>query len=306
MTIKIKIKSKAKSTSAPTPLPPRAAVEEGLKPMTGTEAAARPLGEHRCARHGAVTIEYFSAGQGPTVVLLPALAGDVREFDPLAARLNAAGYRTLAIHQAGIGLSRRPFRPRPTLLDFAEDVLHVLNDAGVPATERVFVLGRGLGNRIARAFGSRHTDRTAGIILLAAGGKRRGRPARGVMRRYLWLQMPWLTLSQRRRVLESFLCVRRHVVPDFACVRPPLMAFLRQSGAARLTDWRDWWAGGTAPLLVLQGEQDQVADPQFARDLQQEFPERVQLELISNAGHGLLYDAPEAVIERVETFLAKH
>jgi pimeloyl-ACP methyl ester carboxylesterase len=274
--------------------------------MPGPEdaAARRPLGECRCARHGNVTIEYFTAGQGPTVVLLPALAGEVREFDPLVERLNAVGYRTLAIHQTGIGQSHRPFRPRPTLFDFAEDVLHVLNDAGVSQTERVFVLGRGLGNRIARAFGSWHNDRTAGIVLLAAGGKLRGRPSPGVMRRYLLLQMPWLTLSQRRRLLESFLCIRQNVVPDFACIRPPLTAFLRQSGAARLTDWRGWWSGGTAPLLVLQGEQDQVADPQFARDLQQEFPDRVHLEMIPNAGHGLMYDCPEAVIERVEKFLS--
>jgi pimeloyl-ACP methyl ester carboxylesterase len=265
----------------------------------------RPLGEIRSVVRDDWAVEYVTSGAGPTVVLLPALAGSVREFNPLVARLNGAGYRTLGVHFTGVGQSRRPFRPRPTLFDFADDVRQVLAHAGVPDSARVCVVGRALGNRVARAFASRHPARTAAVVLLAAGGKYRARPRIGMMLRYLWLQCPWLSRSQRRRILESLLCVHRNVLPDYACERPRLRAVLRQSGAARRTDWRQWWGAGQAPLLVIQGTDDRIADPQFARDLQQEFPDRVQLELVPECGHSLLFDQPERVMDRILTFLSE-
>ena len=90
-----------------------------------------PLGERRLASSGRSRVEYHVSGTGPSVVLLPALAGSVREFNPLVSQLNGAGYRTLGVHLAGVGQSQRPFRPRPTLFDFADDVATVLADAGV-------------------------------------------------------------------------------------------------------------------------------------------------------------------------------
>lgn len=262
-----------------------------------------PIGERRCARRGHVAVEYFISGRGPTVVMLPALASTVEEFNPLANALVAAGFRTLGVHFVGIGASQRPRRPRATLDDFADDIVLAIEDAGLPAAERVCLLGRALGNRVARVFATRWPARTAGVVLLAAGSERRGRGGLAALGRYLKLQWPWLSLASRRRLLESLLCMRRDVLPEGVCQRPPLRAFLPQASAARRSDWRVWRGGGTAPMLVLQGEQDLVADPQLARDLQRDFPNRVQLEMIPNAGHGLLFDAPEIVTDRVLKFV---
>lgn len=261
------------------------------------------LGAVRQVRHGAAKIEYFSRGTGPAVVLLPALAATVQEFEPLIAALNATGYRTLAIHFPGVGESDQPIRSQPTLWDFADQIATVLEDAGVPAAERAVLVGRGLGNRVARTFATRYRSRTAAIVLLGAGGKGRGRPDRSVIRKYLALQIPGLSLPRRRKILESLLCVGRDVLPDHACRKPSFRALRLQAGAVLRTKSEAWHAGGTAPILVIQGEQDQVAPPRLAEDLRQEFPDRVELAPVPNAGHALLYDQPEFVSRRIVEFL---
>jgi pimeloyl-ACP methyl ester carboxylesterase len=264
-----------------------------------------PLGESRRAWFAEGTVEYFASGAGPAVLLLPALARSAVEFNPLVMRLNEAGFRTLAVHFPGIGRSRRRFRPRATLWDYADDLVRVLDDAGVPERERVHVVGRGLGNRVARAFATRHGERTAGLVLLAAGGKHRTRPPLSAMLRTLVLQAPGLPLTVRRSLLEPMLCARRGVLPESFCRRQPLRALLQQSGAARRTDAREWWSAGHAPMLVVQGEDDRIAPPAFAMELAREFPDRVQLKLLPDAGHALLYDRPDEVIAEVLRFLRR-
>jgi len=261
-----------------------------------------PPGETRCVQRGTAVIEYFSRGSGSTVVLIGMLK-PVWHFDPLIARLNDAGRRTLTVHLPGIGQSRRRFRPRPTLWDFADDLQAVLADAGVPSDERVDVVGMAIGNRVARAFATRHAARTDRLVLLAAGGKGRGWPPLRMIVGYALLMLPGLPLRARRAILEPLWSARRNVLPDEYCHRPPRRATLVLSAAVRRTDSRLWWAGGAGPMLVVQGERDIVANPQHARDLKQEFPDRVQLEMIPNGGHALLYDCPDVVIGHVMTFL---
>ncbi len=263
------------------------------------------FGSPRTLPCGRAVIEYFVTGTGPTVVLLPALAGTIFEFAPLATALVRAGYRVVGVHFPGIGQSTRPMRPPATLQEYALHVRTVLDALSPPVTEPVVLLGRALGNRIARVFAVDDPSRTAGVVLLAAGGKRRGRGGLGIFGRYLTLHWPWWSLERRRGLMESLNCVRRNVIPLELCRKPPVRAFLQQSRAARRSDWSLWRGGGRAPMLVLQGEQDQVAQPQLARDLHADFPDRVELHLLPEAGHGLMYDAPAAVIERTLAFLAR-
>jgi len=264
----------------------------------------KPLGESRCLVRDGATIEYFTRGDGPAVLLL-GMIRPASDFNSLVTRLNDAGWRTLAVHLPGIGRSRRRLRPPATLWDFADDLLSVLEDAGVPQTARVHLVGMAIGNRLARAFATRHPQRTASVSLLAAGWKDRGWPPASFILKYLVLLLPGLSVNARRAILESMLCVRRNVLPDDFCGRAPLRATLQQSRAVLRTDSRQWWGAGSAPMLVLQGEQDLAAPAKYAVDLQREFPDRVELHLIPQAGHALVYDQPHIVNELVLKFLAK-
>lgn len=258
---------------------------------------AQVLYEKDCA------IEYFVSGTGPTVVIVPALAGRLIEFNSLIDTLNVAGYRTVAVHMPGIGRSHCPFRLQPTLHTFADLIFSVIQHATGKPDEPVCLIGRGLGNRIARTFATRYRQQTKGLVLLAAGGKHRSRQTKSLLGRYFLLQVPGLPLRVRRKIMESIMCVKRNVLPDSVCRKAPLRAFLIQAKASRRTPYNEWWSAGIAPMLVLQGEEDRVSPAENAQSLREEFPSRVQLKLIPHAGHALTYDAPDVVNAEVSAFL---
>ena len=79
-----------------------------------------------------------------------------------------------------------------------------------------------------------------------------------------------------------------------------------QLAAAQATPREHWWAAGAAPLLVIQGLEDNLAVPANGRALREEFGDRVQLIELEHAGHALLPERPEAIAEAVVAFLRAH
>ena len=71
------------------------------------------------------------------------------------------------------------------------------------------------------------------------------------------------------------------------------------------TPLKEWWAGGSAPMLVVQGMEDVVAVPENAKRLASEFPDRVTLVEIPKAGHALLPEQAERVREAILGYLHK-
>ena len=72
-------------------------------------------------RYENVSIEVIAEGRGPLIVLLPSLGRDSEEFDPVAERLAAAGFRVLRPQPRGYGGSTGPMAGI-TLHDLARDV----------------------------------------------------------------------------------------------------------------------------------------------------------------------------------------
>ena len=64
-----------------------------------------------------------------------------------------------------------------------------------------------------------------------------------------------------------------------------------------------WWSAGTAPLLVIQGLDDEAAPPGNGHALREQFGERVQVIDLPRAGHFLLLEQPEAVTRAVAEFV---
>jgi pimeloyl-ACP methyl ester carboxylesterase len=75
------------------------------------------------------------------------------------------------------------------------------------------------------------------------------------------------------------------------------------SRGGRAASVEAWWAGGSAPLLVIQGLQDTIALPENGRLLKAEFGDRVQLIEVDRAGHALLPEQPDIVAANVLAFL---
>jgi pimeloyl-ACP methyl ester carboxylesterase len=275
--------------------------------FSGSPDDARPaIGASKLARRADARIEYHDRGRGETVVLLASLARPASDFNELVADLNGAGFRTVAIESRGIGWSTGAgLFDMPTFHDLAADVAAVLEDAGLAAAERVHVVGHAFGNRVARTFAVDYPRRVRTVTLVAAGG-RAPIPFR-IRGALLVATAGFLPDGFQRREMRRAFFAEGNEIPDHWNTGWDFRAGLAQIWASAATRGEEFWGGGDAPMLVLQGEEDPVAPPEVAGlALAAEFPERVTLVQISGASHALLPERPERIREAVIGFVRDH
>lgn len=119
------------------------------------------------------TAQYLEWGQGPTLVLLPGLAGGVGLINPLAAAL-ARHFRVISYQLRGED-DCFALRRRFDLSDLVEDLVEFLDGM---CLESPILLGVSFGAAIALEFASRHRNRLSALV--TQGGDIRFR--RGLLR----------------------------------------------------------------------------------------------------------------------------
>jgi len=111
-------------------------------------------------------IEVREQGSGRAVVMLPSLGRGGADFDDLASRLAAAGYRALCPEPRGIGGSTGELGDL-TMADLADDVAAVIRER----TEGTATLvGHAFGNRVVRMTATEHPELVERVALLCCGG----------------------------------------------------------------------------------------------------------------------------------------
>ena len=99
----------------------------------------------------------------------------------------------------------------------------------------------------------------------------------------------WLSPASDPRLLAGVDCWPAvHVAHLATCRNVPLEA---------------WWTAGAAPLLVVQGLDDQAAVPANGHALREQLGERVRVVDLPQAGHFMLLEQPHAVARAVLAFL---
>jgi alpha/beta hydrolase fold len=112
-------------------------------------------------------IEYFSQGQGESIVILPFGGLTVGYMQELSQDLADAGYRVVRINFRGSGASTGPDQ-NVTLHTLADDVAGVIKGLKLG---KVDIAGHAFGNRVARTVAADHPELVRCVILFAAGGK---------------------------------------------------------------------------------------------------------------------------------------
>ena len=110
---------------------------------------------------GDARLEVLTEGKGPPIVLLPSLGRGAVDFDPIAERLAAAGFRVLRPQPRGIGQSTGPWQG-VKLEDLAADIAAVIEHDGGGAA---FVVGHAFGNRVARMLATARPDLVRAVSL---------------------------------------------------------------------------------------------------------------------------------------------
>lgn len=248
---------------------------------------------------GEAKIEVRSQGRGEVLVVLSGVGAEVSYLDAFVRTVADEGLRVLAINPRGAGDSRGPLVDL-SLTDYAEDVAGVLESLNI---RDATILGFGGGNRVARRLAVIRPDLVAGLVLVAAGGLVPG-DAEALALMQLWAEGEAPGEDRVAAFRASMLS------PDTApgALDPPIVdptAFEAQMAALNATALGDWWSGGSADMLVLQGEDDLIAPPGNGVALKEEFGDRVTLVTIPKAGHMLLVEQLTQVTDELLEFIRR-
>ena len=248
-------------------------------------------------RTEAATLQVTIRGKGEPIVFIPSRGRGVRDFDALSNRLAQAGYQVILPEPRGIGGSTGPLKDI-TYHDLASDVAATIESlVGRPAT----IIGHDFGNRIARTLASDHPRLVKQLILLSAGGMVPRSPEMEKLTTHFWESA--LSQEDRLTAIREIFFAAGNKVPQTWEEGWYFEVARAQRASDTRTSLKEWWAGGSVPILVVQGTEDVVALPENAKKLAAEFPQRVTLVEISYAGHALLPEQPEQVEKAILAYL---
>ena len=79
----------------------------------------------------------------------------------------------------------------------------------------------------------------------------------------------------------------------------------QELAAGRATKQSEYWAGGTVPLLDLQGALDPFKPRAMSNEMREECGERASVVVIANASHALMPEQPDAVAAAIVDWIGK-
>ncbi len=248
-----------------------------------------------------------SRGRGPrTLVLINGYSASALAWprDWLHALSRAA--RVITLDNRGSGWSR--IVPTPfTVRDMADDVVAVLDDAGLDAA---VVMGLSMGGMIAQELALSAPDRVTGLALVATRPpipRFHTPPASSLFA----LGRPLLPGETLRGYFERLWSSA--AAPGFAAAHPEVIEELIEQSLDRPTPRgmllhqlraMSGWAhaerlsGLSLPVCVIHGELDTFSPPVNGRELQRLIP-GATLHLLPGVGHLVPQEAPDALRERL-------
>ena len=267
-----------------------------LQPL-GRAASAEGARSREIVRYDNVEIDLIAEGRGPLVVMLPSRGRDSEDFDDVASRLAAAGYRVLRPQPRGAGKSTGPLEGI-RLQDLARDVAHVIaREKAGPAV----IAGHAYGNWVARMTATDHPALVRGIVLMAAAARTFPDELRAVVQQSADASLPD---EQRLAALRKGFFLPAHDASVWLRGWAPA-ANKAQGAAASATKQAEYWQAGTVPMLDLVPDRDPFKPKEKWNESREEFGGRVSVVVIANASHALIPEQPDAVVDAIVAWIAK-
>jgi pimeloyl-ACP methyl ester carboxylesterase len=273
-------------------------------PPTGTGGTSTATVIHSAGRPD-VTIEYLVEGDGPPVVILPSLGRGASDYDEVAPRIAAAGYRVLRPQPRGVGGSTGPLerggparvRGRTSRVCSTRRRRGRLPWSATPGGRSAGPDARGRPSRPRPRSGFSPPPRPAwcppgprsgpyGRLRWAidGAGDRNSRSSDGSSA-YAWRSS--LPATTRRPWLEGWYPSAHHA-QGHAREHTPIEEYVR--------------GGDVVPVLDLQAEHDAVVIPGMFAPL---LGDRVEVRTVAGAGHALAPEQPGAMAEEIVRFVRR-
>jgi pimeloyl-ACP methyl ester carboxylesterase len=234
-------------------------------------------------------IEQFGPENGPGVVLLHHGLGSIKAWREQIPALVDAGYHVIAYDRWGYGGSdARPGLDLPTFATDVRDLNKLLEQLGVHQTALV---GHSDGGTIALYFAAEYPDQVTSLVSVAAHIYVEPKMEPGI----LGVKHAFESDEHFRTGLRYAHGIKYesvfhnwfngwHRIESLNWDMRPILSQLR------------------CPVLVVQGEEDEHATPQHARDIANAIP-RAELWLTPDAGHMLPQEAAKLFNPRLLQFL---
>ncbi|MCI4327090.1 MAG: alpha/beta fold hydrolase [Thermoplasmata archaeon] len=245
-------------------------------------------------------------GAGPPIVLLHGIAGDHTMWSAVARDL-ARDHLVLAPDLRGHGKSPLPEGSTMSFSELARDVLAMLNREKV---ESAHLVGLSAGGFLALTIALGQPQRVRSVVLVSSAGHC-DRHTRSIGER-------WVT-TYREEGLDSFTLrlLKDLYYPDWienhmevadrlreSLAQADLTATLAWSTSIREFDTRGRLIGMRAPLLVIQGMDDQVIDASHARLLRQTI-QGTEVRLLAQTGHMVPVERPTETAEAIRGWVGR-
>ena len=252
----------------------------------------------RLVKAGAATIYVRARGRGTPIVLIPSRGRGSEDFGDLSTKLVRAGYQVVLPQPRGIGGSTGPLEDI-TYHDLAADIAATIRELGVsPAA----VVGHAFGSRLARTLAADHPALVRCLILIAVPGPvQRSRKVAEATDRVFDTTVK---AENRLKAIQETFFAKGNDARVWRHGWHYNVARAQRAADARM-QLAEWWAGGSAPMLLLQGADDVITVPENAKRLAAEFPDRVILVEIPKAGHAMLPEQPERIASAILSYLAR-
>jgi pimeloyl-ACP methyl ester carboxylesterase len=294
---------------------------------------------HRTVRTKTLDIAYLESGpeDGPPVVLLHGWPSDVHDWDGVVPPLTTHGFRSFVPWLRGFGPTSflNPSTPRSgQQAALGSDLRDFMDALGIPAA---ILVGYDWGGRAACVVAALWPERVVGLVSITGYNIQNiattNRPATAEQEQRYWYQWYFHTergvagLTQNRRAIAQLLwrlwspnwkfaeatfnaTALSFDNPDFVPVSiqsyrhrygnaPGDLVFdsLERSLASR--------PAINVPTIVLQGACDGVIPPTESENAQRHFGAHYERQVIPVAGHFLSREAPDVVVQAVQTLAKK-
>jgi pimeloyl-ACP methyl ester carboxylesterase len=250
--------------------------------------------------NGQAKLRVFTAGDGPSIVMLPGRGMGPFALEPLAWRLVAAGFRVVLPEPRGYGESVGPL-DNVSLHDFGADIARTIETVGGAP---VVVVGHAYGNRVARMLAQDRPDLIRGVVLMAAGGKF-SPTAEAAKNLQTWLDKSLPVERRTAAAKAAFFGPLSNPTPDDLMLDGISTDTSKMQAAAADPKLEAWWPGGNGPMLIIQGLADVDAPPENGRSLKADYPERVTLVEFAALGHFMMRERPDLVADAIIAFMHK-
>ena len=277
----------------------RAAAGRGERGGTASDWA-----DVRTVRLGRTRVRVATAGEGPPLLLLNGIGGNIHMWGPVVRRI--PGRRLVMFDAPGTGGSPGLRRAIP-MRGYAALVVRLLDELGLDRTD---VLGYSWGGALAQELLHRAPERCGAVVLGATmpgvGGQPpapwviglMATPARYYSRTYLRLVSPLVFGSAPDTAADSSHGQARRRRP------PSMLGYSQQLYAISGWSSRPWLRRLRAPVLVLSATRDPLIPVRNARILANDI-RGARLHLVEG-GHLFLLEQADEACAVVRAFLAEH